>query len=207
MKKIISQHTRKKLPHFFIYAKDKEKEQVEPNNNSVVNRLETLIPNKRLHFDKTVFGAFDYNMLMSDSQVEIDSAVIEKYAELQTDNKFNINFEDMEHSNILYIYQENRKKLSELCGDVNKLTDMLVKHLYFVKKSVQKEALWFMFGDVILENLQRNLDSRYGKDYILCEGCAERIPKKNNRQKYCEKCAVEIDKEKNVNVCEMLENV
>ena len=203
-KDYISQHTKKKLPYFFIYAKDKEKHQVEKINNSVVNRLSQempehlwygdkkeireYIPNKRMTFNKKIFGDFEYKMLTTEPDIEIDEKVIEVYLKLQMDNKFNINIEDVEHSNIAYIYQENRTKLLDVCDDSYKLSDMLVKYLYEVKNSKQKEALWFAFGDIMLENLQRNLDKKYGGDYILCEGCAERITKTNNRQKYCRQC-------------------
>ena len=38
--KTISKYTTSKVPHFFIYAKDKTRKQVEKRNNSIVNRLE-----------------------------------------------------------------------------------------------------------------------------------------------------------------------
>lgn len=44
VKAIISKYTNRKLPAFFVYAKDKTGEQVEPINDCVVNRIFTLYP-------------------------------------------------------------------------------------------------------------------------------------------------------------------
>ena len=50
IKKLISKYTKRKLPHFFIYAKDKKRHQVESINNSTVNKLLKIIPNPRVSF-------------------------------------------------------------------------------------------------------------------------------------------------------------
>jgi hypothetical protein len=66
--------TSQKLPQLFVYAKDKEVEQTEPINNSVVNQLEALVPNKRLDFKD--MGYFDYRMLMvPDYQHDISDCI------------------------------------------------------------------------------------------------------------------------------------
>jgi arsenate reductase-like glutaredoxin family protein len=62
--KIIKAHTKNKVPYFFIYAKDKTKEQVSKKNNSLVNRLEHFVPNQRLIFKSDQSEKFDYRNLM-----------------------------------------------------------------------------------------------------------------------------------------------
>jgi hypothetical protein len=198
MKPIIGRYARNKLPKFFIYAKDKTPEQVESVNGSPVNRLDKFIPNKRVMFDKHVFGMFEYKMLMSDPNVEIDRKFVAEYDKMKMDNRFNMNICD-EHSNVYYIYLENRKRLLELCENSTVAADMLVKYLYAEMKSKHKEALWEIFGNELLENLKRNLKERYGNDFILCQGCAERVAKNSNRQKYCDSCAERIKKEQTKN--------
>lgn len=48
-KELISLYTKADVPHFFIYAKDKDNSQVEQKNGSMINRLEDVIPNPRIH--------------------------------------------------------------------------------------------------------------------------------------------------------------
>ncbi|MGU9967980.1 hypothetical protein [Bacillus sp. N1(2025)] len=52
----------RKVPHFFIYAKDKKRKNVRSRNDSVVNRLGEKIPNNRVNF-KRLAGEFDYTKL------------------------------------------------------------------------------------------------------------------------------------------------
>lgn len=192
--KIINAHIKNKLPAFFVHAKDKKRYQVEGRNGSAVNRLPAFIPNKRIVFKKGVFDKFDYKMLMSNRKTSINHDIVAEYLKLRIDNKFNIHFDDLEHSNMHYIYREGRKKLLGICGDVDKVVNCLVKYLYGVKQSTQKEFLWFAFGEELLKNLQENLEIKYGVDSVLCEGCVTRIRRKNNRQKFCDVCWVERER-------------
>jgi Zn finger protein HypA/HybF involved in hydrogenase expression len=194
MKPVIARHTRAKAPRFFIYAKDKTKEQVEATNGSVVNRLTKFIPDKRIVFDKNAFGVFEYGMLMKNTKIEVLPEIVKLYEEFKMGNKFNINVDDLEHSNIQYIYHKNRESLLSVLDNAYDVSDMLVKYLYGEMRKTDKEALWFMFGNVLLENLKCNLDERYGDSHILCERCAKRMQKINNRQKYCGDCWKELER-------------
>lgn len=76
-KKIIS-FTQNKLPHFFKYAKDKEKNQVENVNESFINKLEKIIPNPRVNCkylndsDKYEWvDKPDYRLLMNNPDIEV----------------------------------------------------------------------------------------------------------------------------------------
>ena len=63
-KDLISESTKGKLPNFFIYAKDKERHQVEAPNNSTMNRIAASIPDSKIRFSKSI-SKFDYRMLMN----------------------------------------------------------------------------------------------------------------------------------------------
>ena len=52
-----------KLPYFFIYAKDKKKEQVNLKNKSAMNRIAEKIPDSKIIFSESI-NKFDYRMLM-----------------------------------------------------------------------------------------------------------------------------------------------
>lgn len=69
---IIRQYTQSKLPHFFIYAKNKKVNQVEKCNNSFVNKLEYMIPNKRLNFRHIGLRKPDLNILMHNPNMEVE---------------------------------------------------------------------------------------------------------------------------------------
>lgn len=64
------------------------------------------------------------------------------------------------------------------------------------KKSSFKTTLWECFGDIIIENLNKNIKSSLEEGIILCEVCGKRIEDLMNNRKYCIECAKEIDREK-----------
>ena len=84
IKKKILEYTQHKVPHFFVYAKDKSKHQVEKINKSTVNKLQRIIPNPRIKFENTNVGEFDYKMLMrnKDIYVDLQNTIIKSYEEI-----------------------------------------------------------------------------------------------------------------------------
>lgn len=188
VQKLITSYTNSKVPNFFIYAKDKDKNNVAPINSSVVNRLQKIIPNPNISFKEAKLGEFDYKMLMKNSDIEIDEDIINRYTELDLKKHFMINIHEEESSNIVFLYQDIKKEILKINSDVNYVVDVLIKYLYEQKNSSYKTTLWECFGDIIVENLKNNV-----KDgYILCEKCGDRVKVTNNKIKYCEKCAKEI---------------
>jgi len=185
-KKLISQYTKDKTPHFFIYAKDKKRKQVEPINNSLVNRLSNIIPNTRIDFKMAGLGDFDYKVLMKNSDVKLNYDIIEKYKELDIKKYFSFSkSKDDDKNNYAYLYFIIRNKLLEVNPDINYIVDVLVKYLYEEKKSRFKETLWMSFGDIIVQNIIDNLS-------VPCEQCRKPIIRKSNRQKFCDDCWREI---------------
>ncbi len=189
-KKMITSYTKSKTPHFFIYAKDKKKDEVEKVNSSTVNRLEKLIPNTRINFKAANLGKFNYTMLMTDKKVEINSEIINTYTELDLKKRF------MEISTLdedstgdhLYVYKDIRNQLIEVCKDLEYVVDVLIEYLYNHKKSNHKTTLWSSFGDVIVSNLKRNMAKQSIDEHIQCQSCGERIEVTSNRRKYCDEC-------------------
>lgn len=190
-KNMITDYTKLKTPHFFIYAKDKEKDQVEKVNNSVVNRLEKNIPNPNIKFSATNLGTFNYKTLMSVKRLEADDtkdAIIQRYTELDQKSHFMINrTSDDGLGNISFLYNEIRNSILEVNPDLDYVVNVLVDYLYVRKKSNYKTTLWECFGDVIVENIKRNVENT-----IPCEMCGERIEEINNKVKYCPKCAKKV---------------
>jgi hypothetical protein len=179
---IISKYIKARVPHFFMYAKDKEEGKVEVLNNSVVNMLETIIPNKRIHFVK-VAGKLNYRMLMKNSRVKLDEEMINTYEKLDKNKKWMSKRKDNNETNeILYIYKVIREEILKINNDIDYVVDVLVKYLY-QKKSSRKDTLWKSFGDVLYANLCINLENTK-----QCECCGVRIEVTSNRSKYCDDC-------------------
>lgn len=194
---LISKYTKNKVPHFFIYAKDKKPSQVEPINHSCVNRLDKLIPNPKLNFQCSNYGSFNYRNLMKNPSIEIDNQIISAYNELNTKNHFLMSRKDNENHNYDLLYREIREKILELNPDIYYVVDVLVRYLYFVRKSKYKETLWLSFGDIILENLKTNIK----ENTILCQKCGKRVNKETNNQLYCERCSAYIPIETKTIIC------
>ena len=202
--KVIRNYTKAKVPHFFIYAKDKEEDKVEPANKSVVNRLESIIPNKMLKFKAKNLGRFDYRKLYSNYNFTYgkdSQEIIDKYIELDR-NKFNYDSEqDIDndvHQQNRYVFEYIRDELLKVNSDVYYVVDVLVKHLYETKKSSRKETLWNAFGDVIVNNLNNSIEEKVGSDVVLCERCGERVEyssKHDGATKYCDSCRHQVKKE------------
>lgn len=202
IKKMISEYTKNKVPHFFIYAKGKEKDEVSKTNNSVVNRLEKIIPKTQIRFTATNLGKFDYMVLMGNKKytyVESDQAIIDKYDSLNLNKKFMTNefvSDDIESSDNLYVYQNIRNQILEVNKDVKYVTDVLVRYLYENKKSNYKTTLWSSFGDVIVDNIHKNVVCKFENGFGQCKECGDRFKIEKERQINCGGCQEKIKKEK-----------
>ena len=192
IKKLISKYTKRKLPHFFIYAKDKKRHQVESINNSTVNKLLKIIPNPRVSLNKLKLDDFDYNMLILDDYKNKDRKVIKAYKELDI-KKYTMFNRNKNSENYNYVYKDIRDRILEVNGDIQHVIYSLVKYLYEVKKIKNKTTLWECFGDVLVKNLKYNVSL----SYMYCEKCGNLTKRNNDKshsQKYCKKCSLEMIK-------------
>lgn len=194
---MIKSFTKHKTPHFFMYAKDKTKTQVEPINKSVVNRLEYIVKDKKLKWENVALGDFDYKLMMSDTGVEIDNGIIDRY------NKEKRRIMYMNSKNTLVDSRDNSylwkhmRNMIVLDDDVNEVVDMLVVYLFANKERKRSKIAFFeCFSDIIYENLLANITKPLG-EYILCERCGKRVKKESkfSNISYCKKCSKEIQKE------------
>ncbi|POZ56422.1 hypothetical protein LYSIN_01205 [Lysinibacillus sphaericus] len=196
-----------KVPHFFIAAKNKKKDEVEELNNSVMSRVYTSF--NKSNFDRLTFSRekFDYTLLMQDKDVEIDIEIcgrydilIEKYAkqvqaQIMKQNKGKKNYAKVPKIDEFY------KKITEGYEDVSYLVDVIIKYLYSHTEDKNKSRNMFLIwesglGDVLLQNLENNLLHRGMA--TSCKGCNVTIDKGlNNKKEYCSECAKEEIKRKN----------
>lgn len=188
----------KKVPHFFMYAKNKTTKQVEELGQCNIDRITNVVKSNRIVF-KDLLGKYSYKMLMSNPDVDCktDKAneILELYRELENTNLRKLSHVDLSVLDI----DEKKRALLQLEFDTNKqrsmfmgiigeskeyITDVLVKLL---QDDVNKDTLWRLFGEVIYRNLEKNL-----KDTKICQCCKQRfeyIPKKGKPPVYCDECS------------------
>ena len=188
--KAIRDFTGKKVPYFFIYAKDKEEAQVEEKNNSIVNKLDSIIPSPRINTRKLGFKPIEYRYLMHDVNIEIDDKLIKKYTELNNTYHFKVSMKDEFQNNLHYLACQIREELSKFGYSEIEVCDMLVKYLYGNKRRY-KELLWFCYGKYIVENLKKNYQYKKTKT-IQCVDCGEwfEVDVNNVKTCRCEKCSI-----------------
>lgn len=193
--KKITRYTKNKVPHFFIYAKDKKSNEVDKINNSTVNRLSYVIPNPRFNFKSNGIGKFDCKMLMSDPSTAVQQDIIDLYDELDAKSRFMLSENKSWSDDFALSYRETRNKILSLNTDINFVVDVLIEYLYGHKKADYKVTLWECFGDIIVANLKKNIREKFGESNIQCEICGERIAVSGNRKKYCAACWKEKERE------------
>lgn len=196
--KIIKSYTKSLLPNFFIYAKDKKPAQVEPVNDSAMNRFASRFPDMRIKFAETV-SDFDYHMLLSNKDFELTKEsylVIASYDYWQKrQNMFNTKDENHSNQEDLYMYQRIREKIIEDNSEysIDFIVDSLVTYLYTMRKDSIKKILWSCFGQEIVNNLQKNLIGQ-GR---VCKICGKRFQPNVDNQLCCSKeCSVRLNVQK-----------
>lgn len=212
----IEELTSGKLPHYFVYAKDKSENQVKPiiwkkifdtlpvkdqkiylDNISTVNKLEYIIKKKRIYFSK-VEDRFDYRFLMKKKKVtKKNQDIIGKYNELNRKKKSNLDRQlklqdDTKNITNLNVYDKIREVLLEINNDEDAVVDMLVEYVYTEKPNSKKSTLWKSFGDVLLRNLENNLENEAEE----CEDCEIRFRKVNKNKVVCDDCKKKRDNKK-----------
>ncbi len=129
IKKDVQEFAKQLLPHYFIYAKDKEEKQVRDVNNTLVNRLSNIIPNPRIKCKyvnadgkhKALLKP-DYRLLMYNPDLEVDiiksnngrllegtNPVILKYNELASSYGYKISAIN-EQEDLSYVPRETMYK-------------------------------------------------------------------------------------------------
>ena len=171
----IKEFTKAEVPHFFKYAKDKER--TEKKNQSFVNKLDDIIPNPRISSKSWGLEKPEYILLMTNPDIEVseDAEIIKSYIELNRkyqytvitnkgksdddnlkDKRNDMGYHDYMNTVNADIINEVRTTLSQFGTDAE-IADILVKYLYGMKDSKYKNVLWMCYGDILYTNLICNL--------------------------------------------------
>lgn len=184
IKKLISKYVNKKLPAFFIYAKDKTADQVEPVNDCIVNRIYKLYPESDFKLTFEDRKRFDYRMLMNNPDIEVDETVLKAYSDVVSKVKLKIgkeeNYNSPAISEIIVAMQKLDYAQYEICDMLVK--DMFKEHTVFKDRRF-KEFFFNVYGDIVYENILAN-KPKYG---YVCVDCGVEISKVNGKCR-CAEC-------------------
>ena len=184
IKEIISKYVNKKLPAFFVYAKNKSNEQVEPINDCIVNRIYTLYPESDFKLTFTDKRRFDYRMLMNNPDIKLDEEVLRVYSSVVSNAKLKKDKEESSNvtiiSDIISVMQQFDYAQYEICDML--IQDMFKEHKVF-KDGRSKEFFFYIYGDIVFENIQAN-KLKYG---YVCVDCGAEIKKVNGKCR-CAEC-------------------
>lgn len=192
----IKQYTHSKVPHFFIYAKDKLPEQVEDYNNSPVNRIKTIVPIKRIDFHPNALGKFNPKMLMSSQLIptsDISQKIIDTYQKY-THGVNGFHFDDTGHTDAYWRCQRLKEELLCVHSDIDYIVDVLVRYLFVQKRTKRKVMFWLCFGDVVAKHIRDNLGNKTSR----CSICGKPFMKESNRQQMCHSCSMKQRKKMRV---------
>ena len=200
------------VPHFFLYAKDKEINQVSVNNNSFVNKLEKLIINPRINCRKLGLKPIDYKLMMHNPNIQVKAKflkngridekntepLIVKYIELSQNHyqKLDYDMADNEKQNALYnqIIKEVKNELSQFGYNESEIVDKLVYFLYYLKPNKHKSLLWNCYGNIIYNTLSKHIKPKTKS--IQCSDCGEwfDVAINDNKSCRCKDCRNERNK-------------
>ena len=184
IKDTIAKYVNKKLPAFFVYAKDKTAEQVEPLNDCIVNRIHTLYNEDSFKLTFEDKRRFDYRMLMNNPDIKVDKEVLQTYSNIVSTAKLKRGKE--EESNIIVIsdivseMQQFNYAQYEICDML--IQDMFKDHEVFTNPRC-KEFFFHVYGDIVYENIQAN-KLKYG---YICVDCGAEIKRVNGKCR-CAEC-------------------
>ncbi len=106
------------------------------------------------------------------------------YDDVEKQYRYSISFYD-DDTNYSYVRDSILHKFEELDCSLKDVCDMLVKYLFHTKQSKRKNVFWMCFGDMVYENLQRNIPA----GSIQCKKCGERFIPVTPQQRVCSKCS------------------
>lgn len=192
-KDIMKDYVGQDVPYFFMWAKDKKKDNVAKMvEGTTMYNIYKGIKDVRLTF--SCFKNLDkinHESMMNDTSIELDEKVVELYDKLclSYNSKFS-NLSNKDNDNIKTYIKLVKDKFSELNENESEVADILTIYLYRdrIDKIKGKQIYWYVYGEYIVDNLKKNIDS----DTIVCEHCGKRDLETKIINGKCEDCREEI---------------
>ena len=192
-KDIMKDYVGEDVPYFFMWAKDKKKDNV----SSMVEGTTMYNIYKGIKDVRLTFSCFknldkiNHELMMNDTSVELDEKIVELYDKLchSYNSKFS-NLSNKDNDNLKTYIKLVKDKFSELNENESEVADILTIYLYRdrIDKIKGKQIYWYVYGEYIVDNLKKNIDS----DTIVCEHCGKRDLETKIINGKCEDCREEI---------------
>ena len=176
-----------RMPYFFQFSKngrasDKTKDQYAKPTASTMNRICAAFSDiGNINMNYAGIPPFNYKMLMSGSFSGEDWEMFQMFCDLDgmtTSMEIVLSETPTNKSNSSAMYELLAETISEALiekyGSLEYCFPYITKALFSgegLKKSVHKRMYWRVFGEMALENIQRNLRS-----YWVCNDCNAKIP-------------------------------
>lgn len=200
--KLIKKYTKAKVPHFFIYAKNKKKEQCEKitKNKSDINIIDSI--SKHIKENRNMFkmvsnlNNVDYKMLLKD---KIDYGVNKELNKVFDRNNrnygYNIRIDDRDkrNNNINEICKQVMSDLLLIEPDIDKMICSITRFLYENPTERKKKLFWTLFGEQLYNNISNNIKNL---PKYVCMKCGKRTDDKLINKK-CSDCRQEEIKSTN----------
>ena len=182
---IIKKYGKNKVPYFFMYAKNKTKNQVEKINDSTINKIVNEIKNPKNMFHPIKnLDKIDYLMMIKDKNDcyfnEDLNCIFDKWNK-KYGNNVTFDEDDKNKSNLNIIAEEVKNDLHKIEQDDDKIINSLVSFLYKKPSTRKKKLLWYIYGENIYNNIKNNLGENPEN---ICHKCGKRT----NEKLYSCKC-------------------
>lgn len=164
-----------KTPWFFQWAKGKEEHNVERYTDTTVNKLQKIVPHRRMRYKKGKMQTFDYHMLMRNPRLVITpdvERIIGQYRSLVRNIRRRKNTDGLV-DNYTFMFQTVRKEM--LSDNINPpyVVDSIIYGIFNLYNTENKQIFWEAFGDIVYESLKCNIEKE-SEHSILCPRCYTR---------------------------------
>lgn len=186
---------KQKLPYFFIWAKDKNRNSVaEPNENSVVDMMALSTDDSKYErYSYKNIEDFDINVLLSNENVEDDENLVNEFKRLANSKYHTMIKRRVEGNRDFKLNYVNNQIIGEMYDyiftngfDIDEAADVCIKYVF--EKNKDRDVLFTIFGDVIVGRLEQMFQEIVEGSYTRCEVCGKLIKNTNGKSTYCDKC-------------------
>jgi hypothetical protein len=184
---ILKRYSNQKVPYFFYYAKDKSLEQVEPINDSTINKIVNEIKDNKKQFKNIKrLDKVDYKLFLKDKNDfyynDEVNAVFDRWNKKYGNNIKLDEDDNKDKNNINAVCMQVKSDLNKIEPNDDKVINSLVSFLYKKPSTRKKKLLWYIYGEQIYNNLCENVDYKN-----ICRKCGKRTDEVLYRGK-CRSC-------------------
>jgi hypothetical protein len=197
---------KRKLPYFFIWAKDKNPQSVsKPNTNSVVDMMAVSVDEMeaRIKYSFKGIQKFDVNVLLSGEDIEVaekeEEELIVHFRKLSSTKHQSIirsKVKGERNFRVNYVNNEIRNSMYEYCFhnkiEIDDAVDICINHVF--TGNTDRDALFTIFGEIIVSRLERKLPELLNGKSTRCEICGKMTKNTNGKTSYCSTCKHKVEK-------------